>query len=580
MPHAEMRSLRFDRFTLEPDTRTLTCDGTGVPLRPKSFDLLWHLATHAPRAAAKEELLAAVWPSVVVGDDSLVQCIGDIRVALNDTERRLVQTIPRRGYRLHADVHPREAPVPESPGIRAADHASQHTDNVASIPAPAPAPAGRRRWGPTRWVALASVLLAAAALFIVTPRANRSTATGTGRSISIAVLPLRNLGADADQAYLAEALTYDITTDLSRIKGSVVIAPNSASRYRAEEADLGRIARELSVHYVLQGAVQRMDERVRVNLALVETDTGRQLWAERFDADRRDIQAVQGNVTDRVAQALQVELYGAEAARGQRERPLNPDAYDLAMRGWTLWNRQRPETVAAARELLLQSLALDPRSAFAWQTLAYTYVADLLNRWMPLRGHTRGEWMERLEEAATRAYAIDADYSQPLCTLMMLRRQFEQSLACRERVIERYRNDPVAWHLAAMTEIYRGHPEASFRYEREAIRISPRDTRMHGFLATIATAHLHLGQYREALTLAEQAVGIDPQYAFGYALVAAAAAHLGDMAKAQAAVARLRSLQPDVTVNAYRNEQLSDRPEYAAQRERLYEGLRKAGLPA
>jgi adenylate cyclase len=507
-----------------------------------------------------------------------VQCIGGIRAALNDTERRLVQTIARRGYRLHADVYPLETVVPALPGLAATDGARQHSNDVASLPATARAPPGRSRSRRTYWVAIASILLVAAALLLATRLANRGGATS--QSISIAVLPLRNLGADADQSYLAEALTYEITTDLSRMKGSVVIAPNSASRYDAAEADLGRIARELSVHYVLQGAVQRMDERVRINLALVETDTGRQLWAERFDADRRDIQAVRANVTDRVAQALEVQLYGAEAARGQRERPLNPDAYDLAMHGWTLWNRQRPETVSAARELLLQSLALDPRSAFAWQTLAYTYVADMLNRWMPLRGHTREEWMQRLEEAATRAYAIDADYSQPLCTLLMLRRQFEQSLACREQVIERYRNDPVARHLAAMTEIYRGHPEASFRYEREAIRISPRDTRMHGFLGVIATAHLHLGQYDEALIAAEQAVGINPQGAFGYALVAAAAAHLGDMAKAQAAVARLRSLQPGITVDTYRKEEISDRPEYAAQRERFYEGLRKAGLPA
>ena len=578
MPLAEVRSLRFDRFTLEPDTRTLTCDGAAVPLRPKSFDLLWYLATRAPRTVTKEELLAAVWGSVVVGDDSLVQCIGGIRAALNDTERRLVQTIARRGYRLHADVYPLETVVPALPGLGATDRASQHSNDVASLPTTARAPPGRSRSRRTYWVAIASVLLVAAALLLATRLANRGAATSP--SISIAVLPLRNLGADPDQSYLAEALTYEITTDLSRMKGSVVIAPNSASRYDAAEADLGRIARELSVHYVLQGAVQRMDERVRINLALVETDTGRQLWAERFDVDRRDIQAVRANVTDRVAQALEVELYGAEAARGQRERPLNPDAYDLAMRGWTLWNRQRPETVAAARELLLQSLALDPRSAFAWQTLAYTYVADMLNRWMPLRGHTREEWMQRLEEAATRAYAIDADYAQPLCTLLMLRRQFEQSLACRERVIERYRNDPVARHLAAMTEIYRGHPEASFRYEREAIRISPRDTRMHVFLGVIATAHLHLGQYDEALTAAEQAVGSNPQGAFGYAVVAAAAAHLGDMAKAQAAVARLRSLQPGLTIDAYRKEEISDRPEYAAQRERFYEGLRKAGLPA
>ena len=104
MPHAERQVRRFGRFTLEPDAGTLSRDGTVIPLRPKSFAVLWHLSDHAGRVVSKEELLAKEWPSVIVGEDSLVQCIGEIRVALEDRDRRLIQTIAGRGYRLHAQV--------------------------------------------------------------------------------------------------------------------------------------------------------------------------------------------------------------------------------------------------------------------------------------------------------------------------------------------------------------------------------------------------------------------------------------------------------------------------------------------
>ena len=578
MPSAE-QVRQFGGFTLEPDAGTLSRDGTVIPLRPKSFAVLWHLSDHAGRVVSKEELLAKEWPSVIVGDDSLVQCIGEIRVALEDRDRQLIQTIAGRGYRLQAHVET----VGLSDTLADADSSGKgFADELASVTASSmrnEASAHGDTWRWKLWTAIAVAMVMTTVALLIGPVTNPSANVDATRGISIAVLPLRNLTGDKEQGYLGEALTYEITKDLSRLKDSFVIAPQSMSSYRDMDTDARTVGRDLNVRYLLQGGVLRHGTGIRLNLALVDTSTGQQLWAEPFDADREQIGTLRGSVTDRVAQTLRIQLYSAEAARGQRERPENPEARDLAMRGWVLWNRQRPETVAEGREKLLQSLKLDPNSAFAWETLAYTYVADILHRWMPLRGHTREEWMKRLEEAAAKAYALDRDYLQPTCTVLMLHGEFERALTCRESVIANNRNDPIAYHLAALTQIYLGHPEKSFKYEAEALRISPRDSRMHNFLGVTAMAHLHLGEFEEALAFAEQAVAVNPTYVFGHTLIAAAAAQCGDMKKAEAAVAELQKLQPNLTIETYRKEQLSDRPAYLVQRERLYAGLGKAGLP-
>jgi TolB-like protein len=313
--------------------------------------------------------------------------------------------------------------------------------------------------------------------------------------LSIAVLPFANLSSEPDQGYLAEALANDITTDLARLPRTLVIARNSTTGYRGANVDPARVGAELGVRYLVQGSVVRLDDQVRLSLRLTDAVRGVEVWAERLDGDRRDLAALHRRVTDSVARTLHLEMADAEARRVAQERPRNPDAHDLEMRGWVLWNRQRPETVAEARELLKRAVALEPDRASAWSTLSATYTADLLNRWMPLRGHTREEWIELHSQAAERAYALDPRYIGPRCTTFMFRRQLEQALACREKQIEWKMPDPLPYHMAALAHNLLGQPEQAIVRENEAIRVSPRDTRLHNFTLTIASAEYQRGRH-------------------------------------------------------------------------------------
>ena len=535
----------FRDCVLDPVNKTLRYRSEEVKLRPRSFDVLLYLVERAGRLATKEELFTALWPGVVVTDDALVHCVGEIRQVLGD---EAIRTVSRRGYVF----------VPEV--------AAFHPESV-----PRPAAKGRSR-------VRMPMLLATAALCALVAVALVNARRQHADPLSIAVLPLANLSSDPDQGYLAEALANDITTDLARLPRTLVIARNSTTAYRGADVDPARVGAELGVRYLVQGSVARLDDQVRLTLRLTDAVRGVEVWAERLDGDRRDLAALHRRVTDSVARTLHVEMADAEARRVAQERPRNPDAHDLEMRGWVLWNRQRPETVAEARELLKRAVALEPDRASAWSTLSATYTADLLNRWMPLRGHTREEWIELQAQAADRAYALDPRYVGPRCTSLMFRRQYEQALACREKQIEWKMPDPLPYHMAALAHNLLGQPDQAIARENEAIRLSPRDTRLHNFTLTIASAEYQRGRHSEALALAQRAVNLNPDYALGYFYLAGAAVEVGDMDRARSALAQFRRLQPEATIQSMRKEMASEAPAFVSFRERLFDDLSRAGL--
>jgi TolB-like protein len=217
------------------------------------------------------------------------------------------------------------------------------------------------------------------------------------------VLPFENLSGDPTQEYFADGITEDLTTDLSRIPGSFVIARNSAFTYKGKTVDPKLVGRELGVRYVLEGSVRRIGNAVRMNAQLIDAETGAHLWADRFDSDLADLTALQNAITSRIASALNLELVEAESRRSIRERPANPDAVDLAMRGWAIWYRPRSkENNEEARALFKQALQLEPNYADALAGLAVTHATDVGNEF----SEAPEEQLREGEEAASRALSI------------------------------------------------------------------------------------------------------------------------------------------------------------------------------
>ena len=540
--------LCFEGWSLDVARRELRRGERPVELRPKSFDVLACLARNAGRVVTKDELMSAVWPGVVVTDESLTRCVSDIRLAIGDDAPRLIKTVPRRGYVF--------------------------TGVVGSAGAP------RDQWSRS-WVPAAAVVLALVVGVGAWLAWRAASAPEPAPSLSIVVLPLASRDASVPH-YLAEAVTEEITVDLSRIPGSFVIASSTADSYRGPQVDARRVGQELGVRYVLQGGVDRLGEAVRLHLQLVDAASGRTVWAERFDGRLADLPALHRLVTGTVAQRMQLKLLQAESERASGQRPADMGAQDLVLQAWSRLRRQAPEDVAAARELLQRALTRDSQSAFAWSLLARTYAADVGGRSTNLGTATRAEWLRRGEQAADRAYALDPDHPAVLgarAWVLVLQGRGEAALAMVERHLAINRNDATAWFRSCHALATLGRQDEAIRACEEAIRLSPRDADLAGFYVVLAAAYLHLGDDTQALQWARKSALERPQWSVPHSWIASAASNLGDDAAARAAIAEFRRLKHDYTVASFRAEGLCANVLCERQRERYYAGLLKAGLP-
>jgi adenylate cyclase len=216
---------------------------------------------------------------------------------------------------------------------------------------------------------------------------------GSVPRLSVVVLPFANFGHDRAQDFFADAITDDLTTDLSRLPGSFVIARNTAFTFRGKAVDAKRIGGELAVRYVVEGSVRREGGRVRVNVQLIDAETGAHVWADRFDNDQADPLEMQTEIIGRLARTLGFQLRGAEIRKGQRERPNNPDAVDLRMRGLAVLDALRtPENNVRARRIFEQALEIDNDEVDALLGLSFTHTTTCSTSGPLIPAHESGNW--------------------------------------------------------------------------------------------------------------------------------------------------------------------------------------------
>jgi TolB-like protein/Tfp pilus assembly protein PilF len=397
--------------------------------------------------------------------------------------------------------------------------------------------------------------------------------------LSLVVLPFTNLGGDPDQEYFADGLTEDLTTDLSRLDGSFVIARNTAFTYKNKPMDVRQIGRDLGVRYVLEGSVRRSADLVRVNAQLIDAETGAHLWAEQFDRTRSNLIEMQNEITARIASTLRVRLIAIESRRGQRERPDNPDATDLAMRGWALiYASQTRDNNAAARRLFEKALQIDPQVASALTGLGFTHIRDVLNRWTD----AYGDHLQRADELIERAIARnpdDAAAHQYKALLRRAQRRSEEAIAAAESAVSLNRNLAGAYTEMGWNHALLGRPEKTEGYVRQGMRLSPRDPFLVYWWLYIGVAQLHQGQDAAALETFRKAIDADPGFPSSYGWLAAAYVFAGREAEAREPMERWLRAVPWMTLTRYKVLEQSDHPAYLAQRPRIYEAWRKLGMP-
>jgi TolB-like protein/Flp pilus assembly protein TadD len=398
--------------------------------------------------------------------------------------------------------------------------------------------------------------------------------------LSIVVLPFENLSHDPDQDYFADGITEDLTTDLSRIAGSFVIARNTAFTYKGKPVDPRQLGRDLGVRYVLEGSVRRSGDQVQVNVQLIDTATGAEVWADRFDTDRRNLAEAQDQITGRLARTLNLELVQAVGRQIQNEA--NPDAQDLIMRGWALY--QRTQTAASREEAKFdfeRALELDPKSYDAKLGIAATLVVDLTNGFSQ---HPETDGV-RAETLLSDLLAQNSNRSQLHATIALLRRyqnRLPESRIEWQRAIELDPNNASAYGQLGVTLIYLGDPAAAVPLEEKRIRLNPDDPNIALAYWSLGLAHLLLGQNNEAVELLTKASAANPRVYYFYLDLAAALALQGHLDQAKSALAESLKLKPEINSMARQHARsaYTNNPAYVALAAKTVDiGLRKAGMP-
>jgi len=397
--------------------------------------------------------------------------------------------------------------------------------------------------------------------------------------LSIVVLPFVNIGQDADQEHLVDGITETLITDLWRIPHAFVIARNTAFAYRGQRIDARQIGRELGVRYVLEGSVQTSDDSIRVNAQLIDAETGAHLWAERFDRPRGELFDMQDQIVARLARAMDAELVAVEARRSERLRNASPDSVDLVFRGWAAFNKMHtPDSLAQANRYFDQALALAPQSvealtgqAIARFALVATYTAE-----------GRAERIAEAEAAAIKALQIEPNDARAHAALGWIyigsNRPF-LGIAEHERAIQLDHNQAPSYAAIGWAKPMLGRAEETEADIAKAFRLSPKDTYAFVWCYIAGIAKLALGRTHDAVAWLKRAIELNHAYPIGHFSLASALALQGRLDEAKAAAAGGFALVPGFTVQRYRDGAASDNVKYLALRERIYEGLRMAGVP-
>ena len=407
------------------------------------------------------------------------------------------------------------------------------------------------------------------------------SAMGTAPRLSIVVLPFANLTGNPAEDYFADGITEDITTDLSRIPGSFVIARNTAFTYKGRAVDAKHVGHELGVRYVLEGSVRRAGNRVRANVQLIDTETGAHLWAERFDCERSDLIELQDEVTGRIASALGAELIDAESRRSIKERATNADAVDLAMRGWSVLHRPPTrEALAEARVLFEEAMALDARAVDALIGIAYSYMRGAIS------GLTNAPESDvaQAEALAGRALEVAPDRAAAHWVrglVLKFERRYDEAVSVYEQAIALDRNFAPAYGALGDVLDYLGRHEDTIRLDEQAIRLSPRDPQLANWQFDLGIAYWALGRLDEAETWLRRARTTNPKLPFAALGLASIFALTGRTEPARQELVHMQQLAPWATSAAALKARLPlVRGERNARREEeMYRGLRIAGLP-
>jgi adenylate cyclase len=591
---------------------------TPVLIGSRAQDILTLLLEQPGTLVSKDAIMEAVWPNTAVEANNLNVQIAALRRVL-DRDRSgasCIQTVSGRGYRLVAAVtrldEAEVGSIPRTPPVVGGPTLSALVSDLGIATTQLKQPGARHRLRSALTIAATALIVTGAAVtgwwwftgispnVIQTapepaPAATASQAPrpagakaampmdvglSNAPRLSAVVIPFNNLGGEGVDDDAVDGITEDLTTNLSRVPGFLVIARNSAFTYKGKPIDIKRVGEELCARYAVEGSVRKADGTLRVNARLVSTETGTHLWAERFDVRRDGIGYGVDDIVRDIAWALNVRIVNTEAARNLRERPSNPDVADILLRARSIYNRPpTPQRQAELVPLYERALELDPNSATALAGLAEAMLDNL----GPYDDPSRPEAIRRAEELLRRAELLGPDDNAVLWVrvyLLGVRKRCSEVIPAAQRAVDAGTNltGPRQWQGICLT--WMGRSAEAITAIEQAIRFNPRTPYIGTRYRMMGYPLLFLGRYDEAVVWFERSLAATPGDSYRsdvYAAIAAAQALAGHTEQARLNASEATRLQPTITARSYYPIYPTN-PVAVAQVSRMRDGMRLAGI--
>jgi adenylate cyclase len=534
-------------------------DGETVRLEPKAVEVLAFLASRPGQVVSRAELEASVWPGAVVGYEAVTKTIIKLRKALGDSARepRYIETIPKRGYQLIAEV--RQA------------HTVPQPTTGANGPGERPEQSSGK--GYARPVGAALLVLLVVAIAYLLGEGLLSTDQPPESMPTIIVLPLENLGESPEYDAFADGMTEDIITDLSGIAGLQVLASNTTFTFKGKEVSAQALAEQLDVDFVLEGSIRRHAGAVRMNARLVDAQTGYQRWADRYDRDANDVFAVQDEMTNSIVAALTIRLSPQEAQRLASRTTNNLAAYDHFIEGQRLSRVSTRETNFQAEQAYRKAIAEDPRFGRAYGALSYILAFRFRRGWTDTPGAT----IDLALDLASKAVALDGAIPQThwaLGYVHLMRREHAQADRAATKAIEISPNYADGYGLLALIKNALAEPDEAIGLIRKGMKLNPFYTWDYPY--NLGRAYYTAGDLEAAIRYLEEARTRNPNALPVRVHLAAAYAGAGRLGDAEWEVEEVKALSPDESITLLKaTHPLKD----AQAMQRLVQDLRKAGLP-
>ena len=490
--------------------------------------MLVYLVQNRERVVTKDDLLDAIWSGRFVSESNLTTRINAARKAIGDSgeEQRLIRTVPRRGFRFVGVV-----------SIAAENATKEVPAGTATTRIPLPLP----------------------------------------DKPSIAVLPFVNMSGDPEQEYFADGIAEDIITALSRFPSLFVIARKSSFTYKGRTTDMRAVGRGLGVRYVLEGSLRKDGSRIRVTAQLIECETSKHVWAERYDRDIADIFAIQDEISETVTVAIAPAIAAAERQRAMRKPPENLDAWAAYQRGLWHFDHVTAEGNRVAEQFFQKAIDLDPNFAGGYVGLAYVRTVAAMNfGTADLKEATRSG-----QRLARQAVALDPDNSDAhscLSRALFLQGDLKGSRAEAECALALCPNHATAHWLFGVVLLFSSKPKEAIAAIKTTLRLDPRDTGMliPSKLLGLAIGHYFCQEYEAAVEALQRALRTHPEFPNAYRWLAAALGELGHIGEARTALDRAIALAP-ASFEMY----VHSPPPWCQPKDHAHmlEGLRKAGWP-